>query len=61
MRQPAEGAPERAQVGPARDIAEQNAQDRAGPGEEKVAGQARPLVNILPAEEDEVFLFVSPT
>src|SRR5205823_4598690 len=37
-----------------RQLAEEDREHGAGPGEEKVAGKARPFVNVLPAEEDEV-------
>src|SRR5207245_2068054 len=54
LRQLAESAPQRRQVGAAGGVAENHAENGSGPGEEEVRGQPQPLVNVLPAEQDEV-------
>ena len=56
LRKLPEGPPERAEVRAQRDVAEDHGENRAGPGEEEVRHQARPFVNVLPAEQDVVLL-----
>src|ERR1039458_9502729 len=51
-----EGAPEGGEVGALRHVAEEDGEHGAGPCEEKVGGEARPLVDIFPAEEKVVLL-----
>ena len=44
----------RADSGAAGNVAEDHAENGAGPGEEEVRGQAPPFVNVLPAEQQKI-------
>src|SRR5581483_6941334 len=55
-RQLQERPAQRGEIGPAGSIAENDAEDRARPGEEQMREQTRRLVNIFPGEE-QVVLF----